>query len=136
VNRFFRPASSLYLACALLLAACGRSGGQRVEVDQGQRQAVERARALCQDLGYAPGTVEFARCAQSEFDRYAPGATAATAAAPAVAPQPVPSPAPVQAARPQPATAPTPAADSADDDWLVRWMKRPNVCQAAACSAR
>jgi hypothetical protein len=126
---------------AASLGACGSRARPATDADAAQRQAVERARNLCQDLGYIPGTVDFARCAQSEYDRLplgAPVASVTPVTPPAAAavqrpaspvPQP-PQPAPVaQAASP-------PRADGDEDDALVRWFKRPNVCQTAACSAR
>jgi len=127
---------ALAVGVAAVLSACGsRTHPAAVEADTGQRQAIERARNLCQDLGYIPGTVDFARCAQSEYDRFA-GAPPLAATAPSAPPSAVAVQRPVpQAAAPVAATAPT-RSDGDEEDWLVRWFKRPNVCQTAACSAR
>jgi hypothetical protein len=146
--------AALCVAGALLLGACA---GKRVQPDQtqqrGQQQALERARNLCRDFGYTPGTTEFARCAQSEYDRESQAVPPQAALPPrvVVAPPVVPAAPSLQAAqsqptRPQPAQSqpapsqpaqsqPAPQADTGDDDGLMRWMKRPNVCQQAACSA-
>lgn len=90
-----------------------------------------RARNLCRDFGYTPGTPEFARCAQTEFDRMA------MAAAPMPQPAPLASDVPATQAQPQASTA-RPAASQPqsddDSDWLVKWLKRPPVCEKAACS--
>jgi hypothetical protein len=122
---------ALAIGLAATLAACGSRARPAAETDTGQRQAIERARNLCQDLGYLPGTVDFARCAQSEYDRFAGPPLAATTAPSAVAVQ---RPAP-QAAAPVAAASPA-RSDGEDEDWLVRWFKRPNVCQTANCSGR
>lgn len=95
---------ALWLAGALLLAGCG---GKRVQADQSQQQqqALERARDLCRAFGYTPGTTEFARCAQSEYDRgwQAPSQAAVPQV---VVPPPVVVPAPAPQAQPQPAQQP------------------------------
>jgi hypothetical protein len=131
---------ALAIGLAAGLSACGsRTRPAAAEVDPGQRQAIERARNLCQDLGYIPGSVDFARCAQSEYDRWAgapPVAAVPLAPATAVAAQRSAPQAP-QAAAPAPPPAASPArAESDDEDWLVRWFKRPNYCQTAACTVR
>ncbi len=92
---------ALCLAGALLLPGCG---GKRVQADQSQQQqqqALERARNLCRAFGYTPGTTEFARCAQSEYDRgwQAPSQAAVPQV---VVPPPVVVPAPAPQAQPQP----------------------------------
>jgi len=129
------------LALALSVVACGGRARPATDTDAAQRQAIERARNLCQDLGYVPGTVDFARCAQSEYDRLPLGAPVASVAPikppAAVAVQqpasPVPQPVP---AAPAPQAASPPQTDAGEEDWLVRWFKRPNVCQTAACAVR
>src|SRR5215472_1545193 len=120
------------------LSACGGRARPAADVDAAQRQAVERARNLCQDLGYIPGTVDFARCAQSEYDRLPSGAPVASVTPPgAVAAQRPASPvAPPPQTAPAPPAASPPRTDADEDDWLIRWFKRPNVCQTAACSPR
>lgn len=124
------------VAVALLLGGCA---GKHAQADasqqqQAQQQALDRARGLCRDFGYAPGTMEFARCAQSEYDRGWQAAPSQAAAPPqVVVPPPVVTPqaAPAsQAAPPQPA----PQAQSDSDDWLINWLKRPAVCRTAACT--
>jgi hypothetical protein len=130
---------ALAIGLAAALSACGSRTRPAAEADTGQRQAIERARNLCQDLGYIPGTVDFARCAQSEYDRWAGAPPVATAVpvAPttAVAVQRPAPPAP-QAAAPGPSPTTSPARAEDEEDWLVRWFKRPNVCQSATCSGR
>jgi hypothetical protein len=134
------------LALALSVASLGACGGRArpaADVDAAQRQAVERARNLCQDLGYIPGTVDFARCAQSEYDRLPSGAPVASVT-PVTPPNTVAAQRPAAPVAAPPQTAPTPApqavspprTDADEDDWFVRWFKRPNVCQTAACSVR
>jgi len=129
----------LAIGLAAALGACGSRTRPAAEVDTGQRQAIERARNLCQDLGYIPGTVDFARCAQSEYDRWGgapPVASVPLAPATAVASQ-RPAPQAPQAAAPAPSPAASQArTESDDEDWLVRWFKRPNYCQTAACTVR
>ena len=110
---------ALCIAGPLVLAGCA---SERAEAGRTQQQALERARTLCGNFGYAPGTIEFAQCAQAEYDRQ-PATAAAQAAVP-------PMGQPVQA---QPAS--PPPADSSDD-WLVRYLKRPPICDHAACSVR
>jgi hypothetical protein len=140
---------ALAIGLAAALGACGSRTRPAAEVDTGQRQAIERARNLCQDLGYIPGTVDFARCAQSEYDRWAgpqPVATAAPVApvAPALPVAPTtavavqrPAPQAPQATPPAASLTTSPArSDGDDEDWLVRWFKRPNYCQTAACTVR
>ena len=118
---------ALAVGLVAVLSACGgRTRPAAAEADAGQRQAIERARNLCQDLGYIPGTVDFARCAQSEYDRFAGAPPAAAAAVPR---------APQAGTAPVAAAAPT-RSDGDGEDWLVRWFKRPNVCQTATCSGR
>lgn len=132
---------ALAIGLAAVLSACGsRTRLAAAEADTGQRQAIERARNLCQDLGYVPGTVDFARCAQSEYDRWAGAPPVATAVpvAPttAVAVQrPVPQAPQAAAPGPSPTTSAAPS-NGDDDDWFIRWWKRPNVCQTATCSGR
>jgi thiamine pyrophosphate-dependent acetolactate synthase large subunit-like protein len=133
--------AAVCIAGALLLGGCA---GKHAQADpsqqrQAQQQALDRARGLCRDFGYAPGTMEFARCAQSEYDR-AWQAAPSQAAAPAqvVVPTPVVTPQaaapPTMQAAPQ-ASAPQPAPQASDsDDWLVNWLRRPNVCRTATCS--
>jgi len=152
------------IAAALLLAACS---GKRAapQAEQSQQMALERARGLCRDFGYAPGSMEFARCAQSEYDRMTggPPPTAPVVSVPvpqvpqAAQPQvqaipvpqasvqttrpasaPTPAPQPTAQAQPQPTAQAQPAPQSGgdDDDWLIRYLKRPNVCGQAACSVR
>jgi hypothetical protein len=130
---------ALAIGLAAALSACGSRTRPAAEADTGQRQAIERARNLCQDLGYIPGTVDFARCAQSEYDRWA-GAPPVAAAVP-VAPTTAaavqrPAPPAPQAAAPGPSPTTSPARAEDEEDWLVRWFKRPNVCQSATCSGR
>lgn len=124
--------SALWIVGALLVGGCA---GKHAQTDQGQaqqqqQQALDRARNLCRDFGYTPGTMEFARCAQSEYDRTAQAPLPQVAMPQAMA-APPPATAP-QAAPPQ--SQPQPAAKADDDDWLVRWIKRPPVCAQAACS--
>lgn len=130
---------ALAMGLAAALSACGSRTRPAAEADTGQRQAIERARNLCQDLGYVPGTVDFARCAQSEYDRFAgaPPVAAAVPVAPttAVAVQ-RPAPQAPQAAAPVPAPTTSPAHTDDEEDWLVRWFKRPNYCQTAGCTVR
>ncbi|MGO8919836.1 MAG: hypothetical protein ACLQJR_28385 [Stellaceae bacterium] len=135
---------ALCMGGAVLLAGCA---GKHAQADQAQaqQQALERARGLCRDFGYTPGTMEFARCAQSEYDRGAPAASLQAVAPPQVVvpvPQVAPPPAapPVaaspQAAAPQAAQPqPTPQADNDSDNWLINWLKRPPVCRDTACAA-
>lgn len=128
---------ALAIGVAAALSACGSRTRPATEADTGQRQAIERARNLCGDLGYIPGTVDFARCAQSEYDRWAGAPPVATAVpvAPTTAAA-VQRPAP-QAAAPGPSpTTSSARSDGDDDDWFLRWFKRPNVCQSATCSGR
>ena len=121
--------ATLRIAGALLLAGCAGKHAAPAAADQGPQQTLMRARNLCRDFGYTPGTMEFARCAQTEYDRMA-----------LAVPQPMPPPVapPPQAAQsPPPAAASQPAPQaSSDDDWLINWLKRPPVCGQAACSVR
>jgi hypothetical protein len=127
--------ATLGVAAALLLADCGGRHSSPPPADQGQQQTLMRARMLCRDFGYTPGTMDFARCAQTEFDRMA-------LSAPQPMPQPMPQMAPVpapQAAQSMPQAAPAqaaPQATSDDSDWMVNWLKRPPVCGQAACTVR
>mgnify|MGYP001206771960 CR=1 FL=1 len=119
---------ALGVAGALLLGGCA---GKRAQADASrQPQALDRARGLCRDFGYAPGTAEFARCAQSEYDRGWQAPSQAVVPPQVVVPPPG-APVP-QAAQPQPA----PQADNDSDNWLINWLKRPPVCATAACSIR
>lgn len=141
---FVVPLLALSLAAAL--TACGgRARPDASDSETAQRQGIERARNLCQDLGYVPGTVDFARCAQSEYDRLPLGAPVASVAPiqpPPAAPVQRPAPtaaataqaAPTSQAAPASQAAPSPPADAEEEDWLIRWFKRPNVCQTAACT--
>jgi len=128
---------ALAIGLATALGACGSRTRPAAEVDTGQRQAIERARNLCQDLGYIPGTIDFARCAQSEYDRWG-GAPPIAAAAPSTVPvqRPPLQTAPAQQTAAPVAAAAPPRSDGDDEDWLVRWFKRPNYCQTAACTVR
>ncbi len=127
------------IAAVLLLGGCAGRHAQSdaSQTQQAQQQGLDRARGLCRDFGYAPGTTEFARCAQSEYDRAWQGVPSQAAAPPqVVVPTPVVTPQvaqpPVpQAAPPQPA----PQAGNDSDDWLINWMRGPPVCRTAACTA-
>jgi hypothetical protein len=133
---------AIAVACmvgALLLGGCA---GKHVQADpsqqqQAQQQALDRARGLCRDFGYAPGTTEFARCAQSEYDRAWQAVPSQAAAPPqVVVPTPVVTPQAAQPpAPPSPQPQPAPQAQSDSDDWLINWLKRPAVCRTAACTA-
>ncbi|HEV2548311.1 MAG TPA: hypothetical protein VGU20_13310 [Stellaceae bacterium] len=130
---------ALAIGLAATLGACGSRTRPVAEADTGQRQAIERARNLCQDLGYIPGTVDFARCAQSEYDRWAgtpPVATAVPVAPTTAVAVQRPAPQAPQAAAPAPSPTASPARADDEEDWLVRWFKRPNYCQTAACTVR
>jgi hypothetical protein len=123
----------LCIAGALLLADCaGNKHAAAPPPDQGQQQTLMRARNLCRDFGYTPGTMEFARCAQTEYDRMA----LAAAPQPMPMPQMAPITPPPQAAQTPAQAAPAQPQASSDDDWLVNWLKRPPVCNTAACSVR
>jgi hypothetical protein len=125
----------LAMGVAAALTACGSRPRPAADTDAGQRQAIERARNLCQDLGYISGTVDFARCAQSEYDRFA-GPPSVAAAAPRAAPTAAAVQSPTSAAVPTAPVAASPARADDEEDWLVRWFKRPNYCQTAACTVR
>lgn len=125
----------LAIGVAAALTACGSRPRPAADADAGQQQAIERARNLCQDLGYISGTVDFARCAQSEYDRFA-GPPPVAAAASRVSPSAVAAQSPTSPAVPTAPVAAAPARADDEEDWLVRWFKRPNYCQTAACTVR
>ncbi len=102
----------LCIAGALLLAGCATSHNPSSAGQSQQQQALARARKLCGDFGYTPGTPDFARCAQTEYDHMALAA-------------------PTQ---PAPASASSAAQSSSDDDWLMQYMKRGPVCRDSACA--
>jgi hypothetical protein len=108
----------LGVSATLLLAACaGKHAAPADQAQQQQQQSLTSARNLCRGFGYTPGSAEFARCAQTEYDRIA-------AAPPAAAPP----------AANVPAAANAPA-KADDDDWLIQYMKRPAICgRTASCS--
>ena len=113
------------IAVPLALDGCARHQARSNPQPPSQQQQIESARRLCYGLGYTPGTPEFAQCAQQEYDR-----TATAQAAPPSAFEPT---APVPTSATAAATAP---AGAEDDDWLVRYLKRPNYCGQSACNFR
>lgn len=128
-------ATALCVGAALLLGGCAGDRAGAVQPPPQQQQALERARGLCRDFGYTPGSAEFARCAQSEYDRGSqPGAPQA-AAQPGVTVPPVVVPTPAPGPQPAPNAGGLPPPTAADDDdWFIKWLKRPPVCNQAACS--
>ncbi len=104
-------ALGLVATVALTLDACARSRS----ADDGLQRQIETARRICRDLGFAPGSTEFAQCAQTEFDRL-PQTTQARPASPAAPPPP-------------------PAATSEEEDF-GRWISRRPVCNTANCYGR
>ena len=105
--------AALFFVCLGAMFALGACAGTQEQTAQTQ---VQKARQLCLDLGYKAGTTEFARCAQSEYDRMASAAPAPTSTA---------SNAPASTAPAQPQS----------DDWFERWVHKPPVCDQRACSA-
>ena len=107
-RRRCRAMARLCIAGALLLAGCATSHNPSSAGQSQQQQALARARKLCGDFGYTPGTPDFARCAQTEYDHMA-------LAAP---------------------TQPAPAQSDSDADGLINYMKQGPVCGQANCRAR